>query len=421
MISLAEAQQLVRQWLSPLPPVELPLGELLGRVVAEDLVAREAVPGFLNSAMDGYAVRSIDTAAGSAHLAVIDSVLAGDGGSRPLGTGEAVRIMTGAPVPDGADCVVMIEEVTVDPDGQTVHVQRVMEPGEHVRRPGDDVAVGQLLAAKGTTLGPAHLGVLASQGIARAWAHPRPRVGVLSTGHELGPASGPLEPGQIRDSNRPMLLALLRASGFTPIDLGTAEDQPNAIADSFRRGLEVCDAVVSTGGVSVGDADYVKVVVGDLCGERHRSMRVAIRPGKPFAFGVAGERRTPLFGLAGNPVSTYVGFEMLVRPALRLLAGQAVLERLTVDMVLDTPLRRRPDGRLHMVFVVARVLEDGRWHAQHSARQGSHLLSAVAGSNAIAMVPDGDGFEVGGIARAMIIDADPAPPDGARTRPGLGA
>jgi molybdopterin molybdotransferase len=415
VISLEDAQHYVRQWLVSLAPIDVAPAESLGCVVADDLFALEAVPGFVNSAMDGYALRSFDTAAGPVRLAVVGSILAGDVADTPLGAGEAMRIMTGAPLPDGADCVCMIEEVEVDVDGTRVSIGRVIEPGECIRRPGDDVQVGQLLARRGVELGPAQVGVLAGQGYARLLVHPRPRVGVLSTGHELASAGEPLGPGQIHDSNRPMLLALLRRSGFVPVDLGTAEDQPAAIIARFREGLASCDAIVSTGGVSVGDADHVKGVISALGGERARSMRVAIKPGKPFAFGVAGESNIPLFGLAGNPVSTYVGFELLVRPALRLLAGQSELDRLSVNMVLDTPLPRQPDGKLHLVFVVARFHDDGRLHAQSSARRGSHLLNAVADANAIALVPDGPGFEVGEIVRAVVLDPEPS---GAALDPG---
>jgi len=408
VISLEDAQHYVRQWLAPLAPVDLAPAESLGCVVADDLVALEAVPGFVNSAMDGYALRSSDTRNGPVQLTVVGSILAGEVAATTVDAGEAMRIMTGAPLPDGADCVCMIEEVEVDPGGTQVSIGRVVEPGECIRRPGDDVQVGQLLARRGVELGPAQVGVLSGQGYATVSVHPRPRVGVLSTGHELADASAPMRPGQIRDSNRPMLLALLRRSGFVPVDLGTAEDQPDAITERFGAGLESCDAIISTGGVSVGDADHVKGVIGALCGDRARSMQVAIKPGKPFAFGVAGEASTPLFGLAGNPVSTYVGFEMLVRPALRLLAGQSTLDRLTVNMVLDTPLARQPDGKLHLVFVVARFLEDGRLHAQSSARRGSHLLNAVADANAIALVPEGTGYGVGEIVRALVLDPEPS-------------
>jgi molybdenum cofactor synthesis domain-containing protein len=354
--------------------------------------------------MDGFALRAIDTEGGSVRLRIVDAIFAGDVASVHVGEGEAARIMTGAPIPEGADSVTMREEAAVDPDGSTVVIQRAARRGEFVRLVGEDVTVGQSLLGPGDHLGPALLGVLASQGVATVLAHPRPRVGVLSTGNELSGDTGALAPGMIRDSNRPSLLASLRQSGFTPVDLGVVGDTPSQITAAFERGVKECDAIISTGGVSVGDADFVKSVLAELCGENASSMQVAIRPGKPFAFGVAPSG-LPFFGLAGNPVSTLVGFELFVRPALRLLAGFKELDRPTINMVLDCPMPRRRDGKLHLVHVVARVHDDGRVHVENVARQASHLLSAITVANAIAMVPDGDGLDVGEMVSAMIIDA----------------
>ncbi len=406
MISLNEAQQFVLRALTALTPVALPLQDALGCVAAEEVNARERVPGFSNAAMDGYALRAADTLNESVRLSVTGSVMAGDVPAKPLGAGEAMRIMTGAPLPSGADCVCMIEEVTIDPDGRAVLIDRVVRSGENVRHPGEDIDVGQVLITPGTELGPTQLGVLASQGFTSLLAHPRPRVGVLSTGNELTSSPEALPAGKVRDVNRPLLLALLRQSGFIPVDLGTVEDDAGAIAEELRRGVLACDAVVSTGGVSVGDVDFVKTVIGELCGERARSMQVAIRPGKPFAFGVTGSPGTPIFGLPGNPVSLLVGFELFVRPALRLLARHRVLERPTLNMVLDCALPRRRDGKLHLVHVVAKFHEDGRLHAERVVRGGSHLLSAIADANVIAIVPDGDGLDIGHIVPAMILDED---------------
>jgi len=404
MISLAEARQFVLHGLAPLAPTTLTLEQSLGCVAAEGVTAREPSPRFANSAMDGFALRAIDTEGGSVRLWITDAIFAGDLASTQVGEGEAMRIMTGAPIPEGADSVCMREEATVDPDGATVLIHRAARPGEFVRLVGEDVTVGQGLLEPGSDVGPALLGVLASQGVTSLLVHPRPRVGVLSTGNELSNADGPLAPGKIRDSNRPSLLASLQQSGFTPVDLGTVGDTAAEITRAFQRGTHECDAIISTGGVSVGDADFVKSVLAELCGENARSMQVAIRPGKPFAFGV-DPSGTPFFGLAGNPVSTLVGFELFVRPALRLLAGYAELDRPTISMVLDCPLPRRRDGKLHLVHVMAKVHDDGRIHVEHVARQASHLLSAIAQSNALAMVPDGDGLDVGAMVPAMILDA----------------
>ncbi len=405
MISLGEARQFVLQGLNPLAPVQLSLEDALGCVGAEVVTAREPSPRFANSAMDGFALRAVDTEGGSVRLQITDAIFAGDFTSTHVGQGEAMRIMTGAPMPEGADSVTMREEATTDSDGTTVLIQRAARPGEFVRLVGEDITVGQALVKPGNHLSPALLGVLASQGVTSVLAHPRPRVGVLSTGNELSDASGELAPSKIRDSNRPSLLASLSQSGFTPVDLGIVGDTPDEIRAAFLQGVHECDAIISTGGVSVGDADFVKSVLAELCGENASSMQVAIRPGKPFAFGVAPSG-TPFFGLAGNPVSTLVGFELFVRPALRLLAGFKELDRPTINMVLECPMPRRRDGKLHLVHVVARVQDDGRVHIESAARQASHLLSAITETNAIAMVPDGEGLDVGQMVPAMILDSN---------------
>ena len=404
MISLAEARQFVLQDLSPLAPVQLTLDEALGCVAAEVVTAREPSPRFANSSMDGFALRALDTEGGSVRLRVTDSIFAGDLATTHVSEGEAVRIMTGAPIPEGADSVCRREEATVDPDGTTVLIHRAVLLGEAVRLVGDDVTAGQALLEPGDEIGPALLGVLASQGVTSLLAHPGPRVGVLSTGNELSDASGELGPGKIRDANRPALLASLRQSGFTPVDLGIVGDTSKEIATAFRRGVQKCDAIISTGGVSVGDADFVKSVLAELC-DNARSMQVAIRPGKPFAFGVV-PGGTPLFALAGNPVSTLVGFELFVRPALRLLAGFQELDRPTILMVLECAMPRRRDGKLHLVHVVSAIHGDGRFHIERVARQASHLLNAIIEANALAMVLDGDGLGVGQMVPAMILDTN---------------
>jgi molybdenum cofactor synthesis domain-containing protein len=406
MIPLEEAQGFVHQSLTALAPVELSLEDTLGCVGAEQLTAREKVPGFTNSAMDGYALRAVDSSIDSVQLRVLESVLAGDVPRQRLEAGDAMRVMTGAPLPEGADCVCKIEEVTCNADASTVTITRTLAVGENVRYPGEDIEIGQVLVTAGVELGPVDLGVLASQGFVSVLVHPRPRVGVLSTGSELTDSTAALAPGKIRDINRPMLLAALRKSGFFATDLGIVRDDESLISAAMQTAIPNFDALISTGGVSVGDVDHVKGVIGELCGERARWMQIAIKPGKPFTFGVAGPRGIPIFGLPGNPVSTLVGFELFVRPALRQLAGHQFLERPVVDAVLDVPMPRRHDGKLHLVHAIALFGSDGRLHVTHVMRQGSHLVSAVAGANAIAMVPDGDGLEGGATVRIMMLELD---------------
>jgi molybdopterin molybdotransferase len=406
MISYEEARAFVLKDLRPLAPRDVDLKDALGLVTADVIRAREPSPRFENSAMDGFALRAEDAADGEVRLKIVGTVFAGDVGAAVMKSGEAIRIMTGAPLPDGADSVCMREEATVEAEGNTVLIHRTVKHGEFVRLVGDDVVVGQELVGIGCVIEPALLGVLASQGVASVFAHPRPRVGVLSTGNELSDSNDELGTGKIRDANGPSLLALLARSGFTPVDLGIAGDTPGEITEALERGMRTCDAIVSTGGVSVGDADFVKSVLAELVGDSARSMQVAIRPGKPFAFATDPSSGTPFFGLAGNPVSTLVGFELFVRPALRLLAGNGELNRPTAPMVLDCPLPRRCDGKLNLVHVIARFEDDGRLHVKSVSRLGSHLLNAIADANAIAMVPDCDGLGVGQEVTAMIIDTE---------------
>ena len=404
MISLEDAQQFVLTRIAALTPASLPLADALGCVVAESVVAREALPGFANSSMDGFALRADDTKTGSARLTIVESVRAGEVASRSLDVGEAMRIMTGAPLPDGADSVCMIEDVHVDEASHAVVISRAVAPGDCVRLPGEDVNVGDVLFSPGAVLRAPGVAVLAAQGLSSVLVYPRPRVGVLSTGNELATSTDALAPGQIRDQNRPLLLALLRQAGATPIDLGVACDTHDDTTQRVRDGVETCDAVVSTGGVSMGDADFVKTVINELGGAEAQWMQVAIKPAKPFAFGVVGPSRTPVFGLPGNPVSTRVSFELFVRPALRVLAGYAVREPASVKAILDVELTRSADGKLHLVHVHARMREDGRIHVVGAARRGSHLMHAIADANALAFVPEGTASGVGDELRVLILD-----------------
>jgi molybdenum cofactor synthesis domain-containing protein len=411
LIPYAEAKAFVLDAVAALPPVASPLEAAWGCVAAEEVVAREQIPGFVNSSMDGYALRAADTVLGPTRLRVVAATLAGDPVTARIGAGEAARVMTGAPLPEGADCVCMVEETRLDPGGNLVEIGRTMAAGENVRHPGEDVRVGDVLVRPGEELDAVRVGVVASQGFASVVVHPRPRVGVLSTGNELVGGGETLRRGAIRDTNRPMVLALLRESGFEPVDLGSVRDDYGATCDRLADGVARCDAVVSTGGVSMGDVDHVKSAILELGAGRARWMQVAIRPGKPFAFGVVGDRAAPVFGLPGNPVSTRVSFELFVRPALRRLAGQRVLDRPVFRAVLDEPLGRERDGKLRLVHMTARLDGSAVLRVGRVARHGSHLLNAIAGSNAIALVPDGDGLGAGDVVSVMILDtAELVPP-----------
>jgi molybdopterin molybdotransferase len=324
---------------------------------------------------------------------------AGRAPDRAVGVGEAIRIMTGAPIPDGADAIVMVEDTAVD--GDVVVVGKAARAGDHVRPAGEDLAAGQVAFEPFTVLGPGHLGVLASLGYQRVPVFRRARVGVLSTGDELVDDGGPLRPGQIRDSNRPTLTAMLREAGCDAVDLGTVADDEAAITAVLERGLAECDALVTSGGVSMGDFDYIKVVL-DRMGAM-QWWQVAIKPAKPLAFGVVGGK--PVFGLPGNPVSSMVSFELFARPALRQMMGHRTSGRFrpSVDAVADEPLRRRRDGKVYFVRVVASAGDDGRWHVRSSGGQASNLLRAMALANALAVLPDGDGVAEGEDVNVMLL------------------
>ena len=357
-----------------------------------DVIADEPVPPFANTAMDGYAVRAADTAGASVDapvsLRVVGELPAGHAPTIPVGPGEAIRIMTGAPMPDGADAIVMVERTErVGDDG--VRVQAEVAEGLHVRRPGGDLEAGQVAFTAGSVIGPAHVGVLASIGARTVPVYRRARVGVLSTGDELV-EEGSLAPGQIRDSNRPMLLALARAAGAEAVDLGLARDDEDLITSVLETAFEQCDAVLTSGGVSVGDYDFVKAALDRLGSLEWR--QVAIKPAKPLAFGIV--RGVPVFGLPGNPVSSLVSFELFARPALLTMMGYTECRRVEVEARAAHAFPRRPDGKIHLDRVHVEWVADG-YVATSTGKQDSNVLSATAAANGFAIIPDGDGIAEG--------------------------
>ncbi|MFO7591647.1 MAG: molybdopterin molybdotransferase MoeA [Acidimicrobiia bacterium] len=409
---LGDTQASILAAVSPLESTTVALADALGLVLAAPVHAREDVPPFANTAMDGYAVRAADTLGAGpdapVRLRVVAELPAGHAPEVPVAVGEAIRIMTGAPMPDGADAVVIVERTArVAGADDVVDVAAVVEPGNHVRRAGGDLTAGQLVFDAGTVLRAAHVGVLASVGAATVEVTRRPRVGVLSTGDELVPveadaASAALAPGQIRDSNRPMLLDLVREAGLEPVDLGVARDDEDRIVALLDDAFGRCDAVLTSGGVSVGDYDFVKAALDRFGALEWR--QVAIKPAKPLAFGVV--RGVPVFGLPGNPVSSLVSFELFARPALLRMGGHAVCHRPEVVATATEDLHRRADGKLHLDRVHVRWVDD-RYVVGRTGDQASNVLSATALANGLALLPDGDGVSAGDTVRVMLLTAPP--------------
>ncbi len=408
LVPLDEVRAEILAAVGPLDAIEVALADAHGLVLAAAVITAEDVPPFANTAMDGYAVRAADTAGAvdgiPVRLRVVGDLPAGRAPDRAVGAGEAIRIMTGAPMPDGADAIVMVERT--ETEGEVVAISVEVSPGNHVRAAGGDLAQGDEVFPAGTLLHGAHLGVLSSVGAARVRVVPRPRVGVLSTGDELvepgSQTAEALAPGKIRDSNRPMLLALVEEAGFEPVDLGVARDDEDAITAVLDGALARCDAILTSGGVSVGDYDYVKAAIDQL---GHLEWRqVAIKPAKPLAFGMV--RGTPVFGLPGNPVSSLVSFELFARPAILQRAGHPFRFRPEVTARAEHALNRRPDGKLHLDRVRVRWTGDG-YAAGRTGDQASNVLSATAAANGLAMIEDGEGIAEGASVRVMRLDAPP--------------
>ncbi len=391
-LTVQEALTAVLNGVPVLAAETVALPEALGRVLAEPVTARDSLPPFANSSMDGYALRAADvvgaTAVNPVTLRVIGDVAAGAMPDVTITAGTAVRIMTGAPLPNGADAVVPVEDTDEvwrkreRPLPESVQISRVVSPGDYVRRPGEDIEAGQMVMEAGHLIRPQGIGVLASLGVAQVAVIRRPRVGILATGDELIGVEEPLRPGKIRNSNGYTQTAQVTALGAIPVPLGVARDSEADVRAKLQAGLDAgVDLFISSAGVSVGAYDVVKAVL-DESGDVN-FWRVRMRPGKPLAFGTY--QSVPFLGLPGNPVSAMVSFERFARAAIRKMAGHIRLERPQLPVTLQDEIRS--DGRESYVRAVV-WRKDGRYLATTTGDQGSHIMTSLVKANALLIVPE---------------------------------
>lgn len=412
MIGVEEALAFILKHFEPLEPETIYILDALDRVLAEDILSDVAIPPFDNSSMDGYAVRAEDIAWAGPEtpvtLRVVADIPAGTVADVPLGPGEAARIMTGAPLPHGADAVVPVEETDKWPatgrqargTGAKVKILKAVAEEANVRRSGQDMQPGELVLPQGTVIRPAEIAVLATLGYSRVPVIRRPRVAVLATGDELLDIDEPLAPGKIRNSNEYSNAALVMRYGGIPVRLGIARDTVADLTAKIHEGLKQnVDLFITSAGVSVGDYDVVKDVLraeGEI-----RFWKVKMKPGKPLAFGTI--QGVPLLGLPGNPTSAMVSFEQFARPAILKMQGRNKLIKPTVEAILDDPLRRT-NRRGYQRVIVHRDAK-GIYHAGTAGLQVSGFISAMARANGLAIVPQGEGvLPAGTRVRVQMLD-----------------
>ncbi|HEY0071482.1 MAG TPA: gephyrin-like molybdotransferase Glp [Chloroflexia bacterium] len=425
-LSVVEALDNILAQFAPLPAVEVPLVEALGTVLAEEVRSDMDNPPFDNSSMDGYAVRAEDTAGAGddspARLRVTGHMPAGafpQPGDR-VEQGTTYRIMTGAPVPPGADAVIRFEDTSegraldnarlLPQDarasssaiGEEVLLYRSVRPGDSIRRAGEDMREGDLALSPGITIRPAEIGVLASVGKARVRAHRRPRVAVLATGDELVEVDQTPGPGQIRNTNNYAIAAQLQSWGAVPLNLGVARDSREHLEAKLREALDLQpDLIISSAGVSVGDHDFVKDVL--LSMGRVQMWRVRVRPGKPLLFGRLGAREVPLLGLPGNPVSSMVTMELFARPAVMKMLGKSRLHRPTVTARAVEAMDYGA-GREHYVRGIVSK-EGDEYVCRPTGGQGSNLLTSMSRANALLIIPESASrVEPGDMLKALMLD-----------------
>lgn len=379
LMRVEEARARVLKMVPIMEQIDVPVADARAAVVAMDLKAPHDLPRFDNSAMDGYALRSEDGVRAPIELEVIGEVRAGDPGDLKIELGTAARIMTGAPIPPGADTVCPIEQATEQNGRVTIEARTAA--GSSVRAAGEDVRSGDVLVTSGTELGSAEIALLASMGVSPVPVRKTPRVAIVVTGDELVEPEAELRPGAIHDSNSPALRALVEEAGAVAVVMGRAADVYEDVVAALERAADVADLVISSGGVSVGKHDHVKAAVEKL--GAIDAWRVAMRPGKPVVVGRVGE--VPFLGLPGNPVSVHVSFEQFARPAIRKMRGCSSLLRPTITARLTNPIDKAA-GRMEFVRVFLSQA-DGGWAATTTGPQGSHIQSSLIGAHGVARFP----------------------------------
>jgi molybdopterin molybdotransferase len=399
LLSVSDVQKRIINDIKPISGTErLDLRHALNRVLAEDVTAIVNTPPCDNSAMDGYAFKSSDIQEQSSlTLKVVGQSFAGHPYSGDVSSGEAIRIMTGAQIPEGVDTVVM-QEHTESKDNETVTITTVPKAFANVRKQGDDLKTGQTFLSQGKKLSPTDLAFLATQGIAEVTVKRRVRVAFFSTGDELRSIGEPLSSGEIYDSNRYSLFGLLKKLDIELIDMGVIVDDRQAIEDAFRAAADVADAVITSGGVSVGEADFVKETLEKL--GQINFWKIAMKPGKPLAFGSLG--KSLFFGLPGNPVSVIATFYQFVQPALKRMQGQAFALPLTVKAKTTEFLKKRP-GRTDFQRGILEQSEQGELTVRNAGTQASHVLTAMSRANCFIVLP----AESGGVEPGEIVDVQP--------------
>ena len=382
-----KARALIRAFLHPVTTIErVNVRAALGRVLAEDVISPIDVPAHDNSAMDGYALRHADVdGRDNTTLAIVGTAFAGKPFDGAIGAGQCVRIMTGGVVPQGADAIVMQEHAQAAEGKVTIGAGH--RKGQNLRKAGEDLARGQPALHRGTLMRPADIGLVASLGIGEIGVYRRLRVAFFSTGDELVSIGSQPGPGQIFDSNRYTILGMLERLGVDAIDMGVVRDDPALLEDAFRQAAECADVVLTSGGVSVGEADFVKALLDQL-GEV-LFWKIAMKPGRPLAYGRVGSAH--FFGLPGNPVSVMVTFYQFVRDALLVLMGRdPVLPAPTLKVACTSPLKKAP-GRTEFQRGILSQAADGTWSVRATGEQGSGILSSMAQANCFIILPTDQG------------------------------